>query len=257
MNPSWITNRILDFLNRAQKARDISHFVQDNPSDGPGKGIGTLLAKRLLEHRNGLPLGRYTTREEVMDVRGFGPDKWDDLVYTFGTPAAAAFEKSLFDKQILLDNFTLLHYDWQEETEESFRQLVQDDKAFRHTVRGLAARASAETAGHDVPTAEALTAPLLHQYIEVNSNSTQEAALAFALWFYKFDADNWFSFDTMLAETNGLFAYHAGPMWEMELRLFKGFDNSAFLQLIHPLDLPVVVNYPERTITIWICGLAD
>ena len=61
----------------------------------------------------------------------------------------------------------------------------------------------------------------------------------------------------LIAETNALFAYHAVPLWDMELRLFKGFDNRVFTNLICPPDLPVLVNYPEETISIWVSGLAD
>jgi hypothetical protein len=257
MNNPWITHRILEFLNRAQKPRDIVRFVQDDPSDGPGKAIGPVLAKRIIDHRNSLTFGRFTTQKEVFAVKGFGPDKWDDLEFSLGVPAIDAFEKSLFEKQYLLENWTLLHYDWKANSQEEFQQTVQDDKAFRHTVRALAERAAAETAGHNADTTAALTEPLLHLYIDSYHNSSQQAALAFALWFYLFSADNWFSFDEMLAETNTLFTYHAVPLWDMELRLFKGFDNRVFTNLICPPDLPVLVNYPEETISIWVSGLAD
>ncbi|MCB0575738.1 MAG: hypothetical protein KDC61_14360, partial [Saprospiraceae bacterium] len=88
-------------------------------------------------------------------------------------------------------------------------------------------------------------------------NSTEEGALAFALWFYRFDADNWFSFERMFQQTSALFGYHAVPLWEMEMRFFKGFKHRIFTKLIAPPDLPVLVNYPEHKVTLWVSGLAD
>ena len=43
----------------------------------------------------------------------------------------------------------------------------------------------------------------------------------------------------------------------MEIRFFKGFSHSSILRGIAPKDLPVVANYPERAVTIWITALFD
>ncbi|MFZ4476615.1 MAG: helix-hairpin-helix domain-containing protein [Saprospiraceae bacterium] len=257
MSNPWVHNRILDFFNHVTTPSQIVRFVEDDPSNGDGKGIGKATAQRIIERRDSLTFGRFTDRKELDDIKGLGPDKWKDLEYTFGVPAAQAFEKSLFEEQVLLDNWTLLHYDWAVDTQEAFLALIQDETAFRNVVRTLAERAIAETAGESAETCAELAAPLMHQYIDAYHNSSQEGALAFAVWFYRFSADNWFSFEEMLEHTDRLMTYHATPLWDMEIRFFKGFNNHVFTQLICPPDLPVLVNFPEQTISIWVSGLAD
>lgn len=256
---NWIHNRILQFLNDASSPETIVRVVQDDPSNGIGRAVSPSLAKKIIATRQSLPYRRFQSIEQVTAIKGLGKDTWNDFIYTFSNSAADAFERSLFDPEtgLLGDNWTLLHYDWYEENQEAFLALVNDDKAFRHKVKELATRAAMETNGYAEEEAARLTEPLLHQYIDAYHNSSQQAALAFALWFYKFDADNWFSFERMLQKTDALFSHHAVPLWEMELRFFKGFSNGVFLNLISPLDLPVVVNYPEQVISIWLAGLAD
>jgi hypothetical protein len=124
-------------------------------------------------------------------------------------------------------------------------------------VQRLAVRAAMETAGHTEEKAQRLTSSIQTAYVDAYHNSTEEAAYAFALWFYRFDADNWFSFNRMFEQTAAFFGYHNTPFSNLELRLFKGFDNHVFLNLITASDLPVTVNDAERRITIRVVGLAD
>lgn len=250
-------NRIVRFFNSVQTAFEIVKGVKDDPGDNETIIFTTSVAKRILEVRNSLPSARFESLEQIDAIRGVGPDKMEDLTYTFGRPASESFESNLFEKGLLYDNWTVIRYEYASETDEAHRAIVDNPTEFRNTVHRLAARASMETQGYASDEAERLTSSVLTDYIDTYTNSTQEAALAFALWFYRVDADNWFSFDRMLVETTWFFDYHSDPYSPMELRLFKGFDNSALLNLITPKDLAITVNDAERVITLWVVGLAD
>lgn len=250
-------NRIVRFFNSVQSAFEIVQGVKDDPGDNETVVFSTKVAKRILEVRNSLPSFRFESLEQIDAIPGVGPDKIEDLAYTFGRPASAVFESNLFEKGLLYENWTVIRYEYASETDEAHRDIVDNPAAFRKTVHRLATRASMETQGYGSDEAERITGSVLTEYIDTYTNSTPEAALAFALWFYRVDADNWFSFDRMLAETSTFFDYHSEPYSPMELRLFKGFENQAFINLITPKDLAITVNDAERVITLWIVGLAD
>ena len=74
---------------------------------------------------------------------------------------------------------------------------------------------------------------------------------AFALWFMEFDHDNWFTFDSVQNETKKYLNSYSSVSDRRELRLIKG----SFLPM--KLDLPVVVNYEERSVTVWTGELRD
>lgn len=253
----WIAQRIVHFFNTVEKPVDIVSGVEDDPGDSEKQTFTLQLARRVLQTRDALPGRRFTEIAQIDAIPGVGPDKMDDLEFTFGTPAAEALERSLFDTGLLLENWTLLRYEWQLETQEEYRAIVDDAEQFRETVLRLAVRAAMETNGFTDEEALRACASIRTAYVDAYTNSTEEASIAFALWFYRFDADNWFTFDEMQALMADYFAYHAWPFANMELRLFKGFDNHAFFSLITSTDLAVTVNDAEQVITLWVVGLAD
>jgi hypothetical protein len=253
----WVASRIVQFFNNVQKPADIVQGVLDDPNDNENEAFRLSLAKRILQVRNAIPGRRFRELAQIDAIPGVGPDKMNDLAFTFNTPASVAFEKALFDQSILLSNWTILRHEWVSETDEEHQNMVNHPEHFRQIVRQLAVRAAMETAGYDEDEAQQKTADLETAFIDTYTNSTAEAAYAFALWFYRFDADNWFSFERMVAQTQTLFDYYSDPFSNHELRLFKGFDNRIFFPLVVSPDLPVTVNDAERTITIWVVGLAD
>lgn len=74
---------------------------------------------------------------------------------------------------------------------------------------------------------------------------------AFALWFLEFDQDNWFSFDAVQRETNNYLNSYSSVSHRRELRMIKG----SFLPM--RLDLPVVVDYENLSVTVWTGELRD
>ncbi len=253
----WVAQRILQFVNTAQKPIDLVLGVLDDPGDDEDRGFTMQLARRVLLYRDTLPGKRFQTLDQLIAVRGLDPDKLDDLAYTFGVSAAASFEKSLFDDGLLLDNWTVLRYEWSADSDQEFRQFADDPAAFRQVVWNLATRACMETVGPEEAEARTRTASIQTDYIDIYHNGTEEAAYAFALWFYRFDADNWFAFDDMFDQTTTFFSHHGGAFLPLQLRLFKGFNNRVLLDQVVGQDLPVTVDYSEHMITLWVVGLQD
>ena len=74
---------------------------------------------------------------------------------------------------------------------------------------------------------------------------------ALALWFMEFDHDNWFSFNDVLTETKKYLNSYSSVSNRRELRLIKG----SFPPM--NLDLPVVVDYENHSVTVWTGKLTD
>ena len=74
---------------------------------------------------------------------------------------------------------------------------------------------------------------------------------AFALWFMEFDQDNWFSFDVVHKETKKYLNSYSSVSGRRELRMIKG----SFPPM--KLDLPVVVDYMDLSVTVWTGELRD
>ena len=78
------------------------------------------------------------------------------------------------------------------------------------------------------------------------------------MWFYSIDLDNWFTFEQAQKQTESYLDFFPIGPDTTELRMFKGFVNDMVLTgTISTVDLPVVVNRSEQSITIWSCELND
>lgn len=257
--PTWIANRILGFFNRVQSIDEIVNGpIQDDPSDGPGRTIGPKLAARILRERNNLRWRRFREFEELDAVPGVGAGTIKDLVFSFGTTAAQAFQDRMYDDNIIYEeNWALEYFQTTFDDQEAFNELVNDEAAFRAWVVEKIVQIATDKSLSEEQTME-MVRLLSSTYIDTYSNSTPAAGYALALWFYEFDADNWFTWETIQQPTGAYFSHHDGYPWEMELRLFKGFEQRGIIRPgITPEDLPVVVNWPEQAITIWVSALYD
>lgn len=90
-----IQQRTLDFLNSVLAAADIAGIepqegpVYDDRTKGYGDqihdyDIGEAVAQRILDKRATLGAYGFTDLSQLSNIRGFGQDKFDDLVYSFG-----------------------------------------------------------------------------------------------------------------------------------------------------------------------------
>ena len=249
----WIVKQILSFLNKARDPADI--HIEDTTNPGSGYAIGKTVATRILEWREQLPGRRFTQLEQLRHISGLGQDKLHDLVGNFSLPAAEAFQRDM-TQRVLPANFSL-HYDSIHIREpRNFHLIAQTPSRLLHLIAKRLEAITYETYGET--RASRLLAPLLgHCYVDTYE-SGHTGAYAFALWFYRFDQDNWFGFEQVRQATAAYLERYEAQADRLELRLFKGFPNAGLL--IDPItvpDLPVVVNYAEQVITIWRGQLRD
>lgn len=95
-------------------------------------------------------------------------------------------------------------------------------------------------------------------YIDIYFNSMFVVGYVLVLWFYEFGVDNWFSWERIQELIIVYFLYYDGYFWEMELKLFKGFNQLGIICFgIMFEDLLVVVNWLEKVIILWFFVLYD
>ena len=259
-HPQWVLNRIMGFFNQARSVEDLlDGTIKDDPADGSGNTMGPTLAARILRERSALPRRRFTEFSQLDSIQGVGNGTLDDLFYTFNVTAAQAFQKSMYDSNtIYRDNWPLEYFRTTFDDPSTFNDLVNNEALFRTWVADKIAAICAEK-GVSESDCEHMITQINTAYIDSYHNTTQAPGYALALWFYKFDADNWFSWLGIQTQCVQYFNHHMGGFpWAMELRFFKGFRQKGIMPAgINPPDLPVVVNWPEQAITIWVSTLYD
>ncbi|MEN0006375.1 MAG: hypothetical protein AAF798_19640 [Bacteroidota bacterium] len=257
--PTWVESRVLQFLNNARAIEDIieSSALLDDPNSGGTSNItiGATVAQRIIDRRLSLSRRRFSSVRQLEGIAGFGTDKFNDLVYSFGKPAAEAFRAAMFNG-VIMDNWVLSDYTQHFEDEIAFRALVGNESAFKEWVSYRMKRAWEEQ-GLGAPLAEAKRQLLYQSYLEI-FDVEHYGAIELAFYFYQFDADNWFSFDRVRTVCEQYLSYF--PDWRnrQELRMFKGFNKVGIQSTsTQQGSLPVVVNYGEQAITIWQAELFD
>ena len=258
--PQWVQQRILGFFNRARNIDMIlDGTIQDAPSDGQGRTLGPTLAARILRTKHSLPRRRFSDLSQLDAIRGVGPNTLQDLVYSFGRHADETFRSAMYDSNtIYATNWPLEFFRTPIEDRAAFEAIARDPELLRSFVRDRVA-AIAQDQALAAATRDAMLQEVEAAYLDFYSNSTPEAGYAIALWFYQFDADNWFSWERIQAQTLRYFEHHmAANIWQMDIYLFRGFVNRGLVRAgITQAALPVVVNWAEQTVTIWASALYD
>ncbi|NJO03197.1 MAG: helix-hairpin-helix domain-containing protein [Bacteroidia bacterium] len=248
-----VLNRLLNFLNQVRSVADIKRL---NPAaTGSDYWIGDTVAQRLLEYRSQLESQRFEDPSQLGAIPGLGQDKLDELIQMISQPADAAFADAM-RQQVLHANFELWFYPVQFNSEEQFLTTAQNPSLFTELIAQEVTRISLEKSGNEL--ISYLVGDLVKRsYLEIIGHDSA-APYAFALWFYKFDADNWFSFNQVLEQTDRYLSGFGYESDRRELRFFKGFSSRGVLaSAVSVEDLPVVVNYEEMSITLWIGQLND
>jgi hypothetical protein len=252
---SFEKERILAFVNRAQRVEDLTEPALLKDADGQGYTIGREVARRILDIRETLPLQRFLGFEQLDAVPGVGRDKLADLAASVAPPAAETFRERMF-AQLLGENWSLTPHTTFFDDRRSFFDLVQSNSRFTEWTGGQVEQLALQTV--DNQTFGNLVRQLLEKCPLECWDNSHYGAIAFAFWFYRFDADNWFTLERVREETERYLTYYQKHQHRLELRFFKSFPNSRVLvDAISPPDLPVVVNYGEQEVTIWTCALRD
>lgn len=162
---------------------------------------------------------------------------------------AQAFLEAMYSNNIILDNFTLKVYSYHFNDKDEFIKITGSASIFRGMISSIISNICTDKFGNQEK-CERRSRKIYDLYIEEFSSGFL-GSYAFALWFMHFDGDNWFSFDAVHEQARQY-------LDSTELRLFKGFDNDGMLTMpVTVLDLPVVINYEEKTVSIWTGELND
>ncbi|HHG83420.1 MAG TPA: hypothetical protein ENJ82_01625 [Bacteroidetes bacterium] len=252
----WKLKCILNALNSFPNAPELSAAVQAAPGLEPGlPALEEALAQRIFDRKAAQQHGRFTAIGQLQNIDGLSQDKLQNLVYSFGISAAEQFKLSMYH-DLLQDNW-VLNYDRSEFPDErAFLNLVDNPTAFKSWLADKVAELAVQKTG------QANNGPLAQKSL---NNACVESfysgyvgSYSMALWFFRFDEDNWFSFDRVHEKTEIYLSSPAYARDRIELRNFVGFENSGLLaNPITVSGLPVTVNYMEQTISIWSCQLND
>lgn len=248
------SERMLKFLNQAFRPSDILNklLIKSDQTDKRDYGIGPVVAGRIIKHRKTFPRWRFTDISQLNGIKGFGQDKLDDLVDTFSISSAQHFVHVIKTRPVLFENFPLTFHPIKFENEKDFEEIRQDEEKLRQlVVNNIEHLASRQ--GVDAAAISKAQSQLSSAYIE-KFNTAFLGAYAWAVWFYGFDADNWFGFDQMRIPIEE-YLYENGD--DPSLYLFKGFENRLILRGITVLDLPVVVHPLEKCVYLWAAELFD
>ncbi len=246
--------RLLTFVNQLYTVEQVQGLLEGHTSS-EDYGLGETSVHKILAKRQDLPGKQYGSLEQLGDIEGFGPDKIEELLEALQLTAAEGFLNRM-RRSVIPENFILNHHDIQYETDESFQVVATQDGLLRDHIAAEVQRISALKYGNEL--AARLAARLIYTTYLDRIEPEYVAPFAWATWFYKFDADNWFGFDTVREECRlyleGLGQYQIAN----SLVLFRGFElDEVLAQPVTVVDLPVVLQPDERRISIWTAQLND
>ena len=250
---SWKLRRLFDGLNLYNTAEGLAKAVEaEFPA---GYQFDRIVAQAILDTRARIPGAQYDSIAQLEKVPGLSEAEFQDMVAAFGLPAAELFVRNMYDG-VILENWQLQYERIAFPDEITFQETVNDPDEFQSwLLKQVGMLASARTG---MTSTRRQAKKSLRKACPETFASGNVASYALALWFYRFDQDNWFSFNQVRTEAEKYLDYFTLFDERTELRLYTGFDNSGTLATaITVTGLPVVVNYAERAITIWSASLFD
>jgi hypothetical protein len=254
--PKWAISRTLAFLNSATCVADITNGIKNFSASEKGYTIGEKVAQRILDKRESLPYKRFSSIEELENIQGFGQDKRQDLILSVSMPADQYFQQQM-RSQLLGENWNLNYHTITFKNPTDFLQVAENEATLTHYVSQEVGQIAIAQKGESDLFGRLAAFIVPSCYVE-RFNSAEQARFAFALWFYKIDEDNWFSFNRVLELIQLYLTYHENDNQYMDFLFYKGFPNGiALVNGLTSKDLPVVINYAEQKVTIWTVELFD
>ncbi|PHI18633.1 hypothetical protein CEQ90_16765 [Lewinellaceae bacterium SD302] len=246
--PEWALERALAHLNRSRTTEQLlsERAMTEDPKRG-GYVIGEKVAANILEHKKSLPRRRFEKTDDVLAVAGLGVDKLNDIISGFATPADEAFMMRLRDG-ILLSNWDLNPVSKQFASATELKGATEGLDRFRLQIAKLL-EDEGSYAAHNI---RALRSAHVFTYPDDHL-----AAFQFAFWWYLFDHDNWFAYDTIREACEQYLNHHPWGSEGMELRMLRLYNDSSNNDLRRSELIPVVINYPELCVTVWDAFLND
>ncbi|MEM9884321.1 MAG: hypothetical protein AAF849_00395 [Bacteroidota bacterium] len=254
--PIWAESRLLAAINFARTAEHIYQHpaLQDDPSSGDGRGyvLGEKVAQRIIDYRAALARRRYENARQLLEVRGLGADKLNDLLFSFSTSADEYFRKLLFDG-LLFDNWDVRAHSIQYDSKETFLGIANSGENFLR----VAADLYVKTLSNWSEEAQMQLKIRMRYAYHENYFDGHIGAFQLALWWYTFDYDNWFSYEKMKLACEQYLGHHNFGREGMQLRVLRLQELNPLAEFQRDQMIPVIVNYPEQKITVWEVQLND
>lgn len=250
-----VEKRTLAFINQVRDAKALLEYAPKSSAQPTGNWIGEKVASRIIGIRNAIPGRRLKSLEQLNDIQGFGQDKFDELIAMFQVEPSEAFRLAMYNG-VILENWILKHETRQIDGDQEFLDTARIDCILKDYVADELSRICEERFNNK-QAAQIASRTLNGLYIE-RFKDAHLASYALAFWFYKIDMDNWFSFETVRQKAEHYLSAYPDRQDQLELCFFKGFNPKQILnQPLTTMDLPVVINYAERRISIWSVQLND
>ncbi len=249
---------VLNFLNEAQAVDDLTNIEKHRPDlseeERSSYSIGAQSAQNILDTRANLPAGRFNKLDEVLAVKGIGEDKVLDIVAFIWQPAEEIFRKQLFEN-VLGENWAVNYWRYSLEPEE-YKRLTEEEGLLKTFIGKKVLEIANER--HDNYVIGALAQALLEKS-PLDRVEGLTAQIQFASWWFRFDEDNWFSFERISEMIDPFINYFGLQKYSyIDLVFFRGFMNGGTVaDGISPDDLVVSLNPAEYAITIWGISLFD
>lgn len=249
---------VLDFFNNAKEVKDLTDIASIRPDlskeELSSYSIGEQAAKNVLEAREGLRGKQFNTLEEVLNVKGIGEDKILDVVEFVWLSTEEMFRQELFRK-VLGENWKVDYWRYVLDRDE-FDRLEQNPSQLKDFVAGKVYDIAREKNNNYIigSLAEAL---LERSYADRVESLT--AVIQFASWWFRFDEDNWFSFERISEVIDPFLNYYKRQAATyIDVVFYRGFQNGGTVaEGITPDDLVLTLNPAERAVTIWGISLFD
>lgn len=168
-------------------------------------------------------------------------------------PRGAAFATRM-QQRVLPENFTLSRHTVTVNDRAQFQRITRAPDKLRQLVADQLTQLP-DTANVPAQKLNQLTQQVRAAYVD-RYDSGFLGAYALALWFMRFDEDNWYSFAKVHAEAEPYLAPPPGQ--PVQLFMLKGVRTGGVLASgISAIDLPVVADASQQTLTFWWGSLLD
>lgn len=248
---------ILEFLNQAQTVDDLTNIQKYRPNvpeeELAGYSIGPQSAQNILDTRATLPGSLFNELDQVLAVQGVGEDKVLDIVNFYWQPSAAVFKENLFNSvlggnwEVNFWRFPLSNEEYEKTTE---NQALLNSFVAKKVLDIVRERKDDYIIG-------ALSRALLEKSPDDRVEGLT-AQVQFASWWFRFDEDNWFSFENISKVVDSYINFYAEDYKYIDIVFYRGFMNGGTVaDGITPDDLVVSLDPMENAITIWGISLFD
>ena len=249
---------VLDFVNQAETVDDLTNIEKHRPDLPPEElkrySIGETSAQNILDARPQQRGGQFTTIEQLLAVKGIGEDKVLDIVEFIWLPAEEEFRKHLF-ASVLGENWEVNYWRTSFDTEEEYTRIAENEAELRDFVAKQVLAIGRKR--HDNYLVGVLARDLLEK-LPMDRFDGGGAVIQFASWWYRFDEDNWFSFERIREVIDPFLNYFGKQRGAyIDLVFFRGFQAGVVAKGISPDDLVVTLNPTESSISIWGISLFD